>query len=73
MLTWANGSAVASSGSAAITVIPRCSPLDLVRLWCGVVASPQVITGHASFAEADLHRAVVVHVPDHLTGGGGAK
>jgi hypothetical protein len=24
----------ASSASAAFTVIPRCSPLGLVRLWC---------------------------------------
>jgi hypothetical protein len=23
------------SASATFTVIPRCSPLDLVRLWCG--------------------------------------
>lgn len=36
MLTWANGWAGASSGSDAFTVIPRCSPLYLVRLWCGV-------------------------------------
>jgi hypothetical protein len=33
-LTWVNGWAVASSGTVAFTVIPRCSPLDLVRLWC---------------------------------------
>jgi hypothetical protein len=30
-LTWANGLGVASSGRAAFTVIPRCSPLDLLR------------------------------------------
>lgn len=27
-LTWANGWAVVSSGSVALTVVPRCSPLD---------------------------------------------
>lgn len=34
-LIWANGRGAASSGRAAFTVTPRCSPLDLVRLWCG--------------------------------------
>ncbi|MFD5815086.1 hypothetical protein [Streptomyces sp. NPDC127038] len=32
-LTWVNGPAVVPSGSATLIVIPRCSPLDLVRLW----------------------------------------
>jgi hypothetical protein len=32
-LTWANGRLVLPLGSAAFTVIPHCSPLDLVRLW----------------------------------------
>lgn len=35
LLTWWNGHDTASSGPAAFTVVPRCSPLDLVRLWCG--------------------------------------
>ncbi|WP_405559161.1 hypothetical protein OHV08_34935 [Streptomyces canus] len=34
-LTWPNGRAAASSAALAFTVIPRCSPLELVRLWCG--------------------------------------
>ena len=34
-LTCANDSGMASLGSAVVTVVPRCSPLDLVRLWCG--------------------------------------
>lgn len=33
-LTWGNGRARASVGSAAFTVVPRRSPLVLVRLWC---------------------------------------
>jgi hypothetical protein len=35
VLTWANGCGAASSGPAAFTVVPRCSPLVLVHLWCG--------------------------------------
>lgn len=31
-LSWANGDTVAPSGEATFTVIPRCSPPDLVRL-----------------------------------------
>ncbi|MCT9106957.1 hypothetical protein ACFWD7_02910 [Streptomyces mirabilis] len=34
-LIWANGLGAAPPTSAAFTVVPRCSPLDLVRLWCG--------------------------------------
>lgn len=34
-LTWANGWTSVPPGSVAFTVVPRCSPLDLVRLWCG--------------------------------------
>jgi hypothetical protein len=34
-LTWGNGRIVASSGWVDFPAIPRCSPLDLVRLWCG--------------------------------------
>lgn len=34
-LTCLNGRFVTSAGSTAFTVIPRCSPLDLVHLWCG--------------------------------------
>ncbi|GGT25436.1 hypothetical protein GCM10010254_52510 [Streptomyces chromofuscus] len=34
-LTWANSLGAAPSVSAAFTVVPRCSPLHLVRLWCG--------------------------------------
>lgn len=55
VLTWANGRAVASSGPDACTVIPRCSPLCLVRLWCGrgalatvgrlLFSSPEVFVG----------------------------
>lgn len=45
-LTCTNGRAVASSGSAAFTVTPRCSPLYLVRLWCGGVAQPLEAVGH---------------------------
>jgi hypothetical protein len=33
-LTWANGLGAAPATSPPFTVIPRCSPLDLVRLWC---------------------------------------
>lgn len=33
-LAWGNGWAVTSSTPGAFTVIPRWSPLDLVRLWC---------------------------------------
>jgi hypothetical protein len=33
-LTCANGRVRASSAPLAFTVIPRCSPLNLVRLWC---------------------------------------
>lgn len=33
-LTWSNGRIFAPSGWAAFPVIPRCSALDLVRLWC---------------------------------------
>lgn len=33
-LTWSNGQFVVSAVSVAFTVIPRCSPLDLVRLRC---------------------------------------
>lgn len=39
-LTRANGRAGAPSGSATFTVIPRCSPPDLVQLWCGHSSSP---------------------------------
>jgi hypothetical protein len=28
------------SGQTAFTVVPRCSPLDLVRLWCTPAAQP---------------------------------
>jgi hypothetical protein len=35
VLTWANGRIVGSWTWAAFPVIPRCSPLDLVRMWCG--------------------------------------
>jgi hypothetical protein len=34
LLTWPNVRTEASSGPLAFTVIPRCSLLDLVRLWC---------------------------------------
>ena len=34
-LTWADGRGVVPSSLAAFPVIPRCSPLLLVRLWCG--------------------------------------
>jgi hypothetical protein len=34
-LTWRNGRVAASPGCVAFPVIPRCSPPDLVRLWCG--------------------------------------
>ncbi len=34
-LTWGNSLGGTSSDMAAFPVIPRCSPLDLVRLWCG--------------------------------------
>lgn len=34
-MTWANGYGMASLDSPAFTVIPRCSPHYLVRLWCG--------------------------------------
>ncbi len=33
-LTWAYGRFGAHGGSAAVPVIPRCPPLDLVRSWC---------------------------------------
>lgn len=33
-LTWGNGCHTASSCPTAFTVVPRCSPLNLVRLWC---------------------------------------
>ncbi|WP_406414893.1 DUF6415 family natural product biosynthesis protein [Streptomyces sp. NBC_01614] len=33
-LTWPNDLGAALSASSAFTVIPRCPPLDLVRLWC---------------------------------------
>lgn len=36
-LTCANGRRAGPSGSATFTPIPRCSPLDLVRLWCGLL------------------------------------
>lgn len=35
VLTWVNGRVMAYLGSVAFTVVPRCSPPDLVRLWCG--------------------------------------
>jgi len=35
---------VASSGSAVVTVIPCCSPLDLVRLWSA--SSPSTARRH---------------------------
>lgn len=38
-LTWADGRGVVPSGLAAFPVIPRCSPLYLVRLWCTGVVS----------------------------------
>jgi hypothetical protein len=44
VLNWANGLVEASSGSVAFTVVPRCSPLDLVRLWCGVGRSHLRVT-----------------------------
>jgi hypothetical protein len=34
-LNWDNVPDKVSSTVAAFTVVPRCSPLDLVRLWCG--------------------------------------
>jgi hypothetical protein len=34
-LTWVNGLDRALPGSAAFTVVPRTSPLVLLRLWCG--------------------------------------
>lgn len=34
-MNWGNALAAASSGRTAFTAIPRCSPPDLVRLWCG--------------------------------------
>lgn len=33
-LTWAKARGAATTGLAAFTVVPRCSPPDLVRLWC---------------------------------------
>lgn len=64
-LTSTNGSGATSSGWAAFTVIPRCSPLDLVRLWCGrgvlaavarptgsVVAERPVVGGDAGCGQA---------------------
>lgn len=35
MLTWRNGEVAAPSGCTTLPVIPRCSPPDLVRPWCG--------------------------------------
>lgn len=35
-LTWVNDRGMDSEGSALFTVVSRCSPLDLVRLWCRV-------------------------------------
>jgi hypothetical protein len=32
-----NGPGAALSALPVFTVVPRCSPLDLVRLWCGVL------------------------------------
>ena len=37
-LTWANSRCATSSGWVVFTVIPRCSPLYLVRLWCRAAA-----------------------------------
>lgn len=34
-LTWADARGAASPSSATFTVVPRCSPSNLVRLWCG--------------------------------------
>lgn len=39
-LTWVNGWGSVPSDLAAFTVIPRCSPADLVRLWCAHPPSP---------------------------------
>ena len=43
LLTWANGVGVASLVLAAFTVIPRCFPLGLVRLWCDGPSSSGVV------------------------------
>jgi hypothetical protein len=64
-LTSTNGRGATSSGWVAFTVLPRCSPLDLVRLWRGrgvlaavarthwsVVAERPVIGGDASCGQA---------------------
>ncbi len=42
-LTWANGRTAASSAFVAFTVVTRCPPLDLVRLWCSTAGSPQLV------------------------------
>lgn len=49
-------------GSAAFTVIPRCSPLNLVRLWCGpllrYVMPPPRMAPRASRRYVDRRLAV---------------
>lgn len=42
-LTWSDGDVAASWGGATFTVIPRCAPPDLVRLWCGVGRKARVL------------------------------
>lgn len=53
-LTWVNGRIAASSGWAAFPVVPRCSPLVLVRLWCGRA------TGHHGCPKLVCGRGVVI-------------
>ncbi|GAA2901734.1 MULTISPECIES: hypothetical protein [Streptomyces] len=63
MLTWANALGMAASGRAAFTVVPRYSPLYLVRLWCGGLSTvvwsrlddvgpDQIAPGVSLYAEA---------------------
>lgn len=58
-LTWANVLGMAASGRAAFPVVPRYSPLYLVRLWCSGLSTilddvgPDQIAPRVSFyAEA---------------------
>lgn len=54
-LTWASDCPVALPGSTAFPMIPRCSPLDLVRLWCGgELRASRLIRG----ARVDASRSV---------------
>ena len=63
----------ALSGAGAFTVVPRCSPPDLVRLWCARMTGTGLGTAHRETGGVAEDRAGPRSFPAAGAVGGGSR